>query len=113
MLQTLSHSLLQVFVNHVLTICRSHNDNSSEEEYEDPAAEWGVCNAPPLPKELKVHLSRTASELVGPDALGDMPSGYYNFLHRVAKHFRLLIQRSNDPLHSKRTSMLKTAVYVV
>ena len=96
---------------------QDENDDSAQDDddsntYNDPAAAWDKCSAPALPTHLKVQLSRTVSELVGPEQLSEMPRGYFSFVHRVAKHFRRVLKRSNDPLHVRRATMLKTAVFV-
>ena len=93
---------------------QDENDDSDDDSntYNDPAAAWDKCSAPALPTHLKVQLSRTVSELVGPEQLSEMPRGYFSFVHRVAKHFRRVLKRSNDPLHVRRATMLKTAVFV-
>ena len=98
----------------VAVLAQDDNGDISQDdnEYHDPAAAWDKCSAPALPADLKVQLSRTVSELVGPEQLSEMPRGYFSFVHRVAKHFRRVLKRSNDPLHVRRATMLKTAVFV-
>jgi len=73
---------------------------------------WGRCTAPALPLTLKAQLSRCVIQLVGREKMKEMPEGYYNFVHRVAKHFNRLLQKDNDPLHVKRHKMLETSMYV-
>lgn len=97
-----------------VNLCFCTQDKDTDATITQPELEpaWGRCTAPALPLQLKAQLSRNVVELVGEKKMKTMPKGYYNFTHRVAKHFCRLLQQDKDPLHAKRHKLVQTAVYV-
>ena len=69
---------------------------------------WDRCLAPSLPECVKARLTKAMKD-VGVD-VASQPKGYYNFVLRLAQHFRMALLRDKDPLHTKRKALCNLAL---